>query len=263
MKRFMLLFILVLAVAAYGQEGMEAPAEEAAPDSAAVEMVADSAAVDMAADSAAVETDDMEEMLGTEEAVEEEPLEDTGDALEAMLAEEGTMETEVTSGSALIGYTAGLDMGYPAYLHGGLGASFDTPGLAYGITLNTPFGATVGPFEIGFGVQLGMFSFTNAAEGSTELSGVVALATANTAVFETEQGAITVQIGAGYYGASVGFTAGAAFDYAISGMPIVLRPYIRGNGTLDSGVATEGDDSGAYSWLNVGAMISYDISTLF
>ena len=246
MKRFSLLFILVFAVAAFGQEAMEAPAE------------------DMVADTAAVDTMAMDEMLMTDSTAVEETVmeEDAGDALEAMLADEGMMEAEVTSGSALIGYTAGLDLGYPVYLHGGLGSSFDTPGPAFGVTLNTPFGAALGPFEIGFGVQVGMFSFTNESP-EKDLSGVVLLATANTALLETEQGAVTMQIGAGYFGASLGLTAGAAFDYAISGLPIVIRPYARMNATLDSGVETSGDDSGAYSWLNIGAMISYDISTLF
>ena len=41
MKRFSVLFILVFAVAAFGQEATEAPAEDMA-----TEMVADSAAVD-------------------------------------------------------------------------------------------------------------------------------------------------------------------------------------------------------------------------
>jgi hypothetical protein len=251
MKRFSLLFILVFAVAAFGQEAMEAPAEEMATD--------------MMADTAAVDTMAMDDMLMTdttavEEAVMEE--EDAGDALEAMLAEEGTMESEVTSGSALIGYTAGLDIGYPVYMHGGLGDSYDTAGPAFGLVVNTPFGAAIGPFEIGFGAQIGMFSFSNSTD-DRELSGVVALATANTSVFETAQGAITVQIGAGYYGASLGLTAGAAFDYAVPGAPIVLRPYARANATLDSGTETSGDDTGSYSWLNIGAMISLDISALF
>jgi hypothetical protein len=252
MKRFSLLFILVFAVAAFGQEAMEAPVEEMA-----TEMVADSAAVDTMA---------MDEMLMTdttavmEEAVVEEDA--GGDALEAMLAEEGTMEAEVTSGSALIGYTLGLDVGYPLYLHGGLGSSFDTPGPAFGLVVNSPFGAAIGPFEIGFGAQVGMFSFTNEANDN-ELSGIYALATANTALLETEQGAVSAQVGAGYFGASLGFTAGAAFDYAVSGMPLVIRPYARMNATLDSGVETSGDDSGSYAWLNAGIMLSYDISTLF
>jgi hypothetical protein len=247
MKRFSLLFILVFAVAAFGQEAMDAPAEEM--------MVVDSAAVDTMA---------MDEMLMTDTTAVEEAMveEDAGDALEAMLAEEGTMESEVTSGSALIGYTIGLDVGYPVYLHGGLGSSFDTPGPAFGLVVNSPFGAAIGPFEIGFGAQVGMFSFTN-EPSDDELSGVYALVTANTALLETAQGAVSAQIGAGYFGASVGFTAGAAFDYAVAGMPLVVRPYARMNATLDSGVETSGDDSGAYSWLNVGLMLSYDISTLF
>ena len=144
MKRFSLLFILVFAVAAFGQEAMEAPAEEMA-----TEIIADSAAVDTMA---------MGEMLMTDTTAVEEAVieEDAGDALEAMLAEEGTMETEVATGSALIGYTIGLDVGYPVYLHGGLGSSFDTPGPAFCVVVNSPFGAAIGPFEIGFGAQVGM-----------------------------------------------------------------------------------------------------------
>ncbi len=245
MKRFSLLFILVFAVAAFGQEAMEAPAE------------------DMMADSAAVDTMAMDEMMSEEAPMEEAVMEeDSGDALEAMLAEEGTMESEVTSGSALIGYTLGLDVGYPIYLHGGLGSSFDTAGPAFGLVVNSPFGAAIGPFEIGFGAQVGMFSFTNESPAK-DLSGIYALVTANSALLETAQGAVSAQIGAGYFGASLGLTAGAAFDYAVAGLPLVVRPYARMNATLDSGVETSGDDSGAYSWLNVGLMLSYDISTLF
>jgi hypothetical protein len=249
MKRFSLLFLLVFAVAAFGQEAMEAPAEDM--------MVADSAAVDTMA---------MDEMLMTDTTAVEETVmeEDAGDALEAMLAEEGTMETEVTSGSALIGYTVGIDLGYPVYMHGGLGSTYDTAGPAFGLVVNSPFGAAIGPFEIGFGLQLGMYSFSNDAGNIEDLSGLVALATANTSVLETEQGAVTVQVGAGYFGASLGLTAGAAFDYAIAGMPLVLRPYARMNATLDSGTeVADADANAAYSWLNAGIMISYDISTLF
>ena len=251
MKRFSLLFILVFAVAAFGQEAMEAPAEEMA-----TEMVADSAAVDTMA---------MDEMLMTDSTAVEEAVveEDAGDALEAMLAEEGTMETEVMSGSALIGYTIGLDFGYPLYLHGGLGESYDTPGPAFGLVVNSPFGAAIGPFEIGFGAQVGMFSFTKSGS-SAELSGLFALATANTAVLETAQGAVSAQVGAGYFGNSLGLTAGIAFDYAVAGMPLVIRPYARMNATLDSGAeVSNSDENAAYSWLNGGVMLSYDISTLF
>jgi hypothetical protein len=250
MKRFSLLFILVFAVAAFGQEAMEAPAEDMMADSSATEEMA---------------TDDMM-MADTTEAMEEMPMEeDAGDALEAMLADEGTMESEVTSGSAMIGYTVGLDLGYPVYMHGGLGASYDTPGPAFGLVVNSPFGAAIGPFEIGFGAQVGMYSFTNENDpaNEAEISGVYALATANTALLETAQGALSMQVGAGYFGASLGLTAGAAFDYAIEGAPVVLRPYLRANATLDSGGNTSADEDASYSWLNAGLMISFDISTLF
>jgi len=247
MKRFSLLFILVFAVAAFGQEAMEAPAEEM--------MVADSAAVDTMA---------MDEMLMTDTTAVEEAVmeEDTGDALEAMLAEEGTMETEVTSGSALIGYTIGLDLGFPLYMHGGLGNSYDTAGPAFGLVVNSPFGASIGPFEIGFGAQVGLYSFSNELP-ERDLSGIYALATANTALLETPQGALSMQVGAGYFGASLGFTAGAAFDYAIPGAPVVLRPYARMNATLDSGGEASGDDTASYAWVNGGIMLSLDISALF
>ena len=252
---------MVLAVAAYGQEGMEAPAEEAAPDSAAVEMVADSAAVDMAADSAAVETDDMEEMLGTEEATDEEPMEDTGDALEAMLAEEGTMETEVTTGSALIGYTAGLMAGYPAWMSSGMAAGTAAP--VFGIIAATPFGFAVGPFEFGVGVELGMYDFNGDSE-TLSYNGLVAVATLNTAVLETAQGPISVELGGGYYGASVGMIAGATYSYAVPGIPLVVKPYVRANATLDSGQALPGEgDTNSVAWINAGVYLSYDISTLF
>ncbi len=245
MKRFSLLFIMVFAVAAFGQEAMEAPAD------------------DMMADSAAVDTMAMDEMMIEETPMEEAMMEeDAGDALEAMLAEEGTMESEVTSGSALIGYTVGLDVGYPVYLHGGLGTSFPTAGPALGIVVNTPFGAAIGPFEIGFGAQLGMYKFSN-DDTDGEISGIYALATANTSVIETSNGTVSVQLGGGYYGSSVGFTVGAAFDYAVPNIPLVVRPYLRGNGTLDSGAGVSEGESASYAWLNIGVMLSYDISTLF
>jgi len=257
MKRFMLLFIMILAVAAFGQEDMEMPAEEMAMDSTAMEMVADSSAMD------AMEEDMSMDFMEEDSAAvaDEMPMEDSGDALEAMLADEGT-EMVAASGSELIGYTVGLDVGYPVYLHGGLGSSYDESSPAIGIVVNTPFGAAVGPFEIGFGAQVGTYGFSHSV-ADREISGVYALATANTAVYETAQGAVSVQVGAGLFGKSVGFTGGAAFDYVIPDMPIVIRPYLRANATLDSGGEAVGDDNAGYLWLNAGVMISYDISTLF
>jgi hypothetical protein len=236
MKRFSLLFILVFAVAAFGQEAMEAPTEEMA-----TEMVADSAAVD---------TVSMDEMLMTDTPAVEEAVveEDAGDALEAMLSEEGTMETEVTSGSAMIGYTVGLMGGYPVYMSSGLGDGKAAP--VFGLIAATPFGFAVGPFEIGLGVEFGMYDFTDA---STDYSGIVALATLNTALLETTQGAVSAEIGGGYYGASVGGTAGATFNYAIPNIPLVLKPYVRANMTLASG----DNEIGSVAWINTGVYLSY------
>ena len=238
MKRFSLLFILVFAVAAFGQEAMEAPAEEMA-----TEMVADSAAVDTMA---------MDEMLmdETETVVEEAVVEeeDAGDALEAMLAEEGTMEIEVSTGSALIGYTVGLMGGYPVYMSSGLAAGKAAP--VFGLIAATPFGFAVGPLEIGVGVELGMYDFTDA---TTDYSGIVALATLNTALLETAQGAVSAEIGGGYYGTSVGGTAGATFNYAIPNIPLVLKPYVRANMTLASG----DNEVGSVAWINAGVYLSY------
>jgi hypothetical protein len=170
MKRFSLLFILVFAVAAFGQEAMEAPVEEMA-----TEMVADSAAVDTMA---------MDEMFMDEApAVEEAAVEvDAGDALEAMLAEEGTMETEVTSGSAMSGYAVGLMGGYPVYMSSGLANGTAAP--VFGLIVASPFGFAVGPLEIGVGAEIGMYDFTDLAE----YKGIVAIATLNTAVLETNTG---------------------------------------------------------------------------
>ena len=238
MKRFSLLFILVFAVAAFGQEAMEAPAEEMA-----TEMVADSAAVDTMA---------MDEMLmdETETVVEEAVVEeeDAGDALEAMLAEEGTMESEVTGGSALIGYTVGFMGGYPVYMSSGLGDGKAAP--VFGLVAATPFGFAVGPFELGVGIELGMYDFTDA---STDYSGILALATLNTSLLETAQGTVSAEVGGGYYGASVGATAGATFNYSIPNMPLVARPYVRANATLASG----DNEIGSVAWLNAGIYLSY------
>ena len=229
MKRFSLLFILVLAVAAFGQEGMEAPMEEAVVDTMA-----------------------MDEMFMIDSTVvaEEAPIEDAGDALEAMLAEEGTTETEVTGGSAAIGYTVGLMGGYPVYMSAGLDAGKAAP--VFGVVVATPFGFAVGPFEIGVGAELGMYDFTDL---TIEYSGIVAIATLNTALLETAQGAVSAELGGGYYGASLGATAGATFSYAVPNMPIVVKPYVRANLTLDSG----GNDIGSVMWINAGLYLSYNL----
>ena len=246
MKRFSLLFILVFAVAAFGQEAMEAPAED----------------MMMEADSAVVDTMAMDDMLMTDTTAVEEAVveEDAGDALEAMLAEEGTMESEVTSGSAMIGYTLGLMGGYPVWMSDGMGLGTAAP--VFGFIAATPFGFSLGPFEIGVGAEIGMYDF-NGDDESLSYNGLVAIATLNTALLETAQGPISAEVGGGYYGASVGFTAGATYSYAIPNIPLVVKPYVRANVTLDSGQGLGEDATNSVAWINAGLYLSYDISTLF
>ena len=247
MKRFSLLFIVVFAVAAFGQEAMEAPAEDM--------MIADTAATDtMAMDEMfMIETDAVEEavMEVVEEAVMEE---DAGDALEAMLAEEGTMESEVTSGSAMIGYTAGIMAGYPVWMSSGFGDGVAAP--VFGVVFATPFGFAAGPFEIGLGAEISMYDFSDVAE----YKGIVAIATLNTAVLETAAGPVSIELGGGYYGASVGGTAGLTYSYAVPNVPLVIKPFGRANITLDSGAT---NNSGSAAYITAGLYLSYDISTLF
>ncbi len=243
MKRFSLLFILVFAVAAFGQEAMEAPAE------------------DMTDETAAVDTMATDEMLMTDSTAVEEAVmeEDAGDALEAMLADEGMMEAEVTSGSALIGYTVGIMGGYPVWMSEGMGLGTAAP--VFGLIAATPFGFAVGPFEIGVGAEIGMYDF-NGDDESLSYNGLVAIATLNTALLETPYGPISAEIGGGYYGASVGMTAGATYSYAVPNIPLVVKPYVRANVTLDSGQEL-GTGSNSVAWINAGLYLSYDISTLF
>jgi len=240
MKRFSLLFILVFAVAAFGQEGME-----------------------MAADTAAVDTMAMDEMLMTDSTAvaEEAPAEDAGDALEAMLSEEGTTETEVTGGSAAIGYTVGIMGGYPVWMSSGM-TKASTAAPVFGVIAATPFGFALGPFEFGIGAELGLYDF-NGDDENLSYNGIVAIATLNTALLETAQGAVSAEVGGGYFGASVGGTVGATFSYAIPGVSLVIKPYVRANVTLDSGQDLGVDESNSVAWINAGIYLSYDISTLF
>jgi hypothetical protein len=239
MKHFSLLFILVFAVAAFGQEAMEASAEDT-----------------MVADTAAVDTMTMDDMLMADTTAVEEAVveEDAGDALEAMLAEEGTMETEVTSGSAIIGYTAGLMTGYPIGL-GSLGNYDVIPN--FGVVVGTPFGFALGPFEMGLGAEISYYDFIDKS------SGVGVLATVNTAIIETAQGPVALELGAGWYGLGPGGVAGLTYSYALPGIPLVLKPFVRANLTYDSELAKIDGNDGLHIWVTPGIYLSYDISTLF
>ena len=59
----------------------------------------------------------------------------------------------------------------------------------------------------------------------------------------------------------LGTTIGGSFDYQVPNLPLFIKAYGRGNATTAAG----GDDIAdkPTGWINLGAIISYDISTLF
>jgi hypothetical protein len=265
MKRFIFLLFIVLSVSGYSQESIDTLGFELGETNLDFGIEPDSLGQKMAGDSSAyyLNTDSS----GYEYMMDKSLLSESADSTSSDFADDQKnqripIDIEAI-GAALIGYTAGLDLGYPAYKHGGLGAGFDQSSFVYGVVVNTPYGAAIGPFEIGFGVQWGRFMFASSTS-SNELSGIYLIGTANTSIYETSHGTVSTQVGAGYYGASIGVTAGLAFDYAFHELPLVVKPYIRANATLDSGVIpTDTGDTPSYAWFNIGIMGSYDISTLF
>jgi len=234
---------------------------EMSADSSNFEFGPDSTDLEFTVDTTFADTVAMDESLTLDSVTvaQDSTAQDARDALEAFLAEE---ELVAELGAQLIGYTAGLDLGYPIYRYGGLGNNYNQSGPAFGITVNTPFGAQLGSFELGFGMQIGNYSFKS-TERDEKLAGVYILGTANTSVYQTPNGTVSTQVGAGYFGKSIGITAGFAFDYALPNYPLVIRPYIRANGTLDSGVQTNSKDTPSYLWINYGIMNSYDLSLLY
>lgn len=199
-----------------------------------------------------------------EEAVEEEAIEEEAVAEEAVV-EEAVIEEEVVmeeaAASPLAGFTAGLNIGFPVWTSTYLNDGGYTNGPVIGVIVGTPYGLVLGPFDIGIGAEISTFGFT-AAEGYDDVGGLALLGTVNTLIYATPQGPLSAQIGGGYLGNSVGVTAGISFDYAVPNVPLLIRAYVRGNGTLSGGeeVLAESESIG---WINAGALISYDISTLF
>ena len=54
-------------------------------------------------------------------------------------------------------------------------------------------------------------------------------------------------------------TIGGSLDYQVPNMPLFIKAYGRGNATT-----TASDDfENATGWINIGVVVSYDISTLF
>ena len=182
-----------------------------------------------------------------------EDLEDEID--EAFLEEEAGEEYAI---NPLEGLTVGLNIGFPvitgAYLKG---ATSTGPNI--GIVVGTPYGFPLGPFSIGVGAEILTYSWGD------YYSGMALLGTINTALndmlpFEVP-GVLSAQIGGGYFGAGLGTTVGVAYDIELPNMPVALKGYDRANMTTAAG----GDDieDKPTGWINIGAMITYDVSTLF
>ena len=163
---------------------------------------------------------------------------------------------EYVAANPLEGLTVGLNIGFPvitgAYLKG---ATSTGPNI--GIVVGTPFGLPLGPFNLGVGAEILTYSWGD------YYSGMAILGTLNTALndmlpFELP-GVVSIQIGGGYFGAGLGSTIGGSFDYQVPNMPLFIKAYGRGNATT-----TASDDFGnATGWINLGVMVSYDVSTLF
>ena len=175
---------------------------------------------------------------------------------ESLLEEEAG--EEYVAASPLEGLTVGLNIGFPvitgAYLKG---ATSTRPNI--GIVVGTPYGFPLGPFSIGVGAEILTYSWGD------YYSGMALLGTINTALndmlpFEVP-GVLSVQIGGGYFGAGLGTTVGVAYDIELPNMPVALIVYDRANMTTAAG----GDDieDKPTGWINIGAMITYDVSTLF
>lgn len=145
----------------------------------------------------------------------------------------------VNAQTALGGYTIGLDVGYPILS----GETFDDLGTepVFAITVGTPYGMPVGPFDVGFNAGIGSMNGLTAA-----------YAYANAAVYNLPQGPVSVFAGAGWLG-GIGATGGASFDYNVPNMPLVVKPYVRAVVAFAGG----SDGSSITGFASIGAMASY------
>ena len=174
---------------------------------------------------------------------------------ESLLEEEAG---EVYVANPLEGFAVGLNIGFPVitgtYLKGA-----NSTGPNIGIVVGTPYGFPLGPFSIGVGAEILTYSWGD------HYSGMALLGTINTALndmlpFEVP-GVVSAQIGGGYFGAGLGTTVGVAYDIELPNMPVAIKVYNRANMTTAAG----GDDieDKPTGWVNIGIMVTYDVSTLF
>lgn len=156
-------------------------------------------------------------------------------------------ESQSKSAPPSSGYSIGVMLGYPVYMSAGFSAGKGAP--VYSAILSTPFGFSLGPVEFGLGAKIGMYDFSD----DVDYSGLVILGTLNAAVIETTRGPVSLELGGGYYGASVGVTTGMSYSYRILGAPLAINPYLRTNTALSSGM----NDIGSLTWISVGLYLSY------
>jgi TolB-like protein len=156
-------------------------------------------------------------------------------------------ESQAKSASPSSGYSMGIMLGYPVYMSAGFFLGKGAP--VYSAIFSTPFGFSFGPVEFGLGAKIGMYDFSD--EG--EYSGLMILGTLNAAVYESTRGPVSIELGGGYYGASIGVTSGLNYSYRILGAPLVVNPYLRTNTALSSGM----NDMGSLTWISVGLYLSY------
>jgi hypothetical protein len=186
-----------------------------------------------------------------------EDLEDEID--EAFLEEEEAEEEYVDSSPAFEGLTVGLNIGFPVitgqYLKG---ATSTGPNI--GIIVGTPYGLPLGPFDLGIGAEILTYSWGD------YYSGMAILGTINTTlnnVLPFLPGNVSAQIGGGYFGAGVGTTAGVAYDIELPNIPVAIKVYDRLNVTSAAGGDDPYNKDQPTMWINIGAIVTYDISTLF
>ncbi len=169
-----------------------------------------------------------------------------------LLAPVVAQEEEGTT-SALAGYTAGLNFGYPV-LKGDYFKTEGAIGPSIGLVFNTPYGFAAGPFNMGVG---GGIELANVG-GEKDAIGI--FGTINTTVYVTPYGPISVLGGVGLYN-GVGLIGGVYFDYNVPNLPLVIKPYLRT--TFFTSVELANGDKASSYFETFGIMALYDISTLF
>jgi len=170
---------------------------------------------------------------------------------------------EDSSCNMLTGYTVGLNVGYPVIAQG---YYTDATGPALGIIVDSPYGFNIGSYTVGISGGINMVNFG----GDADYTNVSLSISSN--VFETLLGPLSISAGVGYYLGdddggtehykysynTLGVNGAIGFYYAIPNQPLVIQPYAKGSWLLN--VNGDGDQQG---WISIGAMIHYDISTLF